>query len=227
MKDRRQRHRLEVHSVEDRPLVDQIDEAAHALHLGNLSAGFVALAGKDRVKSMAQLGQPVGRDDLFQNDEAVGVQCAALSGLQRLGDEPPVATIRCPKRMFLRLATGLLLRATRIAGTVRQGLERLGRYLTRPALALGRLRILDSQRLSFALKTPWSDGTSHLLLAPMELLEKRAALVPPPRFHLLRYHRVRTYPEGVGLPAVPPQRGRLSRSSSSPPDLLRDSLPAP
>ena len=41
-----------------------------------------------------------------------------------------------------------------------------------------------------ALKTPWSDGTRHLLLSPMELLEKLAALVPPPRFHLLRYHSV-------------------------------------
>ena len=48
----------------------------------------------------------------------------------------------------------------------------------------------SNTQLSFALKTPWSDGTSHLLLSPMELLEKRAALVPPPRFHLLRYHGV-------------------------------------
>ena len=37
---------------------------------------------------------------------------------------------------------------------------------------------------------PWSDGTSHLLLSPMELLEKLAALVPPPRLHHLRYHGV-------------------------------------
>ncbi len=48
----------------------------------------------------------------------------------------------------------------------------------------------DADPLSFALKTPWSDGTRHLLLSPMELLEKLAALVPPPRFHLLRYHGV-------------------------------------
>ena len=54
----------------------------------------------------------------------------------------------------------------------------------------GRLRILDADHLSFALKTPWSDGTRPLLLSPMELLEKLAALVPPPRFHLLRYHGV-------------------------------------
>ena len=80
--------------------------------------------------------------------------------------------------------------ATRIAGPDRRGLERLCRYVARPALAGGRLRILDADPLSFALKTPWSDGTRPLLLSPMELLEKRAALVPPPRFHLLRYHGV-------------------------------------
>ena len=57
-------------------------------------------------------------------------------------------------------------------------------------LAAGRLRILDADPLSFALKTPWSDGTRPLLLSPMELLEKLAALVPPPRSHLLRYHGV-------------------------------------
>ena len=55
----------------------------------------------------------------------------------------------------------------------------MGRYVARPALAGGRLRIVDADPLSFALKTPWSDGTRPLLLSPMELLEKLAALVPP------------------------------------------------
>ena len=118
--------------------------------------------------------------------------------------------------MFLRLAAGLLLRATRIAGPDRQGLERLCRYVARPALAAGRLRVLDSERLTFALKTPWSDGTSHLLLSPMDLLARVfsvdlsecaacggrlriiAALTDPAS--------IRTYLEGVGLPAVPPPR---------------------
>ncbi len=43
------------------------------------------------------------------------------------------------------------------------------------------LRIIDADQVSFALKTPWSDGTTHLLLSPFELLEKLAALLPPPR----------------------------------------------
>ena len=82
----------------------------------------------------------------------------------------------------------MLHAATRIAGPERRGLKRLCRYVARPALASGHLRLRASQRLCFALKTPWSDGTSHLLLSPMDLLEKLAALVPPPRLHLLRYH---------------------------------------
>ena len=80
--------------------------------------------------------------------------------------------------------------ATRIAADDRPGLERLIRYATRPPLAAGRLQIIDDEQLTFRLKTPWSDGTTHLLLSPLELLEKLAALVPPPRLNLIRYQGV-------------------------------------
>ena len=80
--------------------------------------------------------------------------------------------------------------ATRVVADDRLGLERLCRYVARPALAAGRLRILAEGQLSFALKTPWSNGTTHLLLSPHELLEKLAALVPPPRLNLIRYHGI-------------------------------------
>jgi hypothetical protein len=42
--------------------------------------------------------------------------------------------------------------------------------------------------LSFQLKTPWRDGTTAILLSPLELVEKISALVPPPRKNLVRYH---------------------------------------
>ena len=44
--------------------------------------------------------------------------------------------------------------------------------------------------LDFVHYSQWSDGTSHLLLSPIELLEKLAAVVPLPLFHLLRYDGV-------------------------------------
>ncbi len=111
--------------------------------------------------------------------------------------------------------------ATRIAGPDRRGLERLCGYVARPPLASGRLRLLASQRLCFALKTPWSDGTRHLLLSRMELLEKLAALVPPPRFHLLRYPGVlapRARDRGRIVPAKPVEESTAAdRASSAPP----------
>ena len=53
--------------------------------------------------------------------------------------------------------------ATRIAGPDRRGLERLCRYVARPALAGGRLRILDADHLSFALTVGEIKGHSLIL----------------------------------------------------------------
>jgi len=47
----------------------------------------------------------------------------------------------------------------------RAGLERLCRYVTRPPLAAGRLQLIDADLLTFRLKIPWSDGTTHRLLS--------------------------------------------------------------
>ena len=80
--------------------------------------------------------------------------------------------------------------ATRVPAADRTRLERLCRYVNRPPLAAGRLQILDGQRVAFDLKTVWSDGTYRIDLSPQELIEKLAALVPPRRLNLVRYHGV-------------------------------------
>ena len=80
--------------------------------------------------------------------------------------------------------------ATRVPAADRTRLERLCRYVNRPPLAAGRLQILDAEQMAFDLKTPWSDGTYRIELSPQELIEKLAALVPPRRLNLVRYHGV-------------------------------------
>ncbi len=80
--------------------------------------------------------------------------------------------------------------ATGVEAADRAQLERLCRYVIRPPLAAGRLQILDAEQVVFSLKSVWSDGTYQIVLSPEELLEKLAALVPPPRLNLLRYHGV-------------------------------------
>jgi hypothetical protein len=69
-------------------------------------------------------------------------------------------------------------------------LEKLCRYVGRPPLASGRLSLLGDGRLLYRLKRRWRDGTTHVVFEPMELLEKLAALVPPPRIHQVRYHGI-------------------------------------
>jgi hypothetical protein len=40
------------------------------------------------------------------------------------------------------------------------------------------------------LKTPWRNGTTHVEFEPVEFIAKLAALVPPPRAHLTRFHGI-------------------------------------
>jgi hypothetical protein len=48
----------------------------------------------------------------------------------------------------------------------------------------------EGGRLAYLLKSPLADGTEVLMLEPCELLRRLAALVPPPRAHLVRYYGV-------------------------------------
>ena len=77
-----------------------------------------------------------------------------------------------------------------IAPGQRQKLERLCRYVSRPPVATERLGLISSGCLRYALKTPYRDGTTHIVLEPLDLMARLAALVPPPRMHLTRFHGV-------------------------------------
>jgi hypothetical protein len=52
-----------------------------------------------------------------------------------------------------------------------------------PPFAAERLEELDAQRLIYHLPKPGPDGRTQLILSPLELIERIAALVPPPRQH--------------------------------------------
>ena len=72
----------------------------------------------------------------------------------------------------------------------RQGIEQLARYITRPAISNERLSINREGNVVLKLKTAWRNGTTHILLTPMEFMQRLAALVPRPRLHLIRFHGV-------------------------------------
>jgi Putative transposase len=78
----------------------------------------------------------------------------------------------------------------RIEAANRAGRERLLRYCARPPFALDRLRELDPKRLLYESMKPGPGGNGPLLLTPLELLDRLAALVPPSRMHRHRYFGV-------------------------------------
>ncbi len=74
-------------------------------------------------------------------------------------------------------------------------------------------------QVQLELKSPWRDGTTHLVLSPLEFMQRLAALVPRPRLHLIRYHgvlapnarlRARVVPQG------PPAQAHVATGVAAP-----------
>jgi ribosomal protein S27E len=72
----------------------------------------------------------------------------------------------------------------------RERLERLCRYVTRPAICLERLSVDAAGRVIVELAHPFRDGTTHIVFDPEDFMARLAALVPRPRANLTRYHGV-------------------------------------
>jgi hypothetical protein len=51
----------------------------------------------------------------------------------------------------------------------RAKLERLCRYITRPAVSTKRLSLTHNGRVRYELKTPWHNGTTHVIFEPLDI----------------------------------------------------------
>jgi len=98
----------------------------------------------------------------------------------------------------------------------RDKLERLCRYIARPAIASMRLSISPQGRVRYELKTPWKNGTTHVEFEPIDCIAKLAALVAPPRAHLTRFHGIFAPNADLRAQLTPSGRGR--RPAAAPAD---------
>jgi len=124
----------------------------------------------------------------------------------------PGTTRRAPDKPFLASADGFSLHAGVAAGVdERKKVERLCRYIARPPIATGRLSLTSQGQVRYTLKTPYRDGTTHVVFEPLDFMARLAALVPRPRVHLTRYHgvfaphsrwRAEVTPAGRGKPTA-------------------------
>ena len=59
------------------------------------------------------------------------------------------------------------------------------RYITRPAIANELLALNPAGQAVLTLPTPYRDGTTHMVMALLEFMQRLAALVPRPRLHII------------------------------------------
>jgi len=89
-------------------------------------------------------------------------------------------------------------------------LERLCRYISRPATSEQRLSITDHGKVRYELKTPFRDGTTHVFFDPIDFIGKLVALIPPPRLNLTRFFGLFAPTSNLRTKVTASQRGKNS-----------------
>ena len=116
------------------------------------------------------------------------------------------------ERGELATAAGFSLHAGVAAkANERDKVERLCRYIARPALASSRLSLTREGLVRYAFKTPWRDGTTHVLLEPLDFIARLAALIPRPGVNLTRYHGIFAPNSPFRAVITPARRGKRVR----------------
>ena len=103
----------------------------------------------------------------------------------------------------------------------RKKLERLCRYISRPAVSEKRLSLTPNGNIRYQLKTPYRDGTTHVIFEPLDFIARLAALAPKPRVNLTRFHGVFAPNSKHRALVTPAKRGKGSKLR------VADELPTP
>jgi hypothetical protein len=96
----------------------------------------------------------------------------------------------------------------------RAKLERLCRYITRPAVSTKRLSLTRNGQLRYELKTPWRNGTTHVIFEPLDFISRLVALIPKPRVNLTRFHGVFAPNSTHRAQVTPARRGKVKKPRS-------------
>ena len=87
-------------------------------------------------------------------------------------------------------------------------LERLCRYVVRPAVSVKRLSLTSNGNIRYRLKTPYRDGTTHVIFQPLDFMARLAALKPRPRANLTRFHGIFAPNSKYRALVTPAKRGK-------------------
>ena len=106
----------------------------------------------------------------------------------------------------------------------RKKLERICRYIAQPPVAERHLSLTRNGMVRYELKTPYRDGTTHVIFEPLDFISKLAALVPKPRVNLTRFHGVFAPNSKHRVLITPANRGKGKKVNTT--DDSRNRTPA-
>ncbi|WP_145194734.1 transposase [Planctomycetes bacterium Poly30] len=153
---------------------------------------LTAASVKSLVPFGPRAGQPLKR--LIDPDLGLAFQSSGW-GSQ---DVPPPLVVN---------ASGFSLHAaTLIRKGQRAQLEKLCRYVTRPAISLERFEVHPDGMVSWLLRKAWRDGTKGFVMKPYQFLARLAAIVPHRRC-AIRWYRARWFGRSRRR-QVPPKKAR-------------------
>lgn len=180
-------------------------------------------------RSLEGLFEGAGDDesDRLSEEQPALAACygAAAQGVGLFGERAGEPTLRLVEPTSSRAAEPVAVvsgfnvhAALALDGRDRARVERVCRYLGRPPIAQERLSELPGGRLRYEMKKVWRDGTHALVFEPLDLIARLCAMIPPPGFHMVRYHgvlsshaklRSEVVPEPPAAPPAPPPRQLL------------------
>jgi hypothetical protein len=114
----------------------------------------------------------------------------------------------------------------------RDKLERLCRYIARPAVSTKRLSMTRNGQVRYELKTPWRNGTTHVIFEPLDIMyrmygmpraqgcagaaiSRLVALIPKPRVNLTRFHGVFAPNSKHRAEVTPAKRGKGKKTKAA------------
>ena len=65
------------------------------------------------------------------------------------------------------------------------------------------------------LKTPYRDGTTHIVMSPLEFMQRLAALIPRPRLNLIRFYGVLAPNAKLRAEIIPGSKKNKSNASDT------------
>ena len=180
---------------------------------------------RDMETSYLMFDEPSEEDELLQNVLGHSITYRVATGpqqgqkvltLQTIAPQPveEESSDRVAKVSGFSLHAGVMAESHE-----RKKLEHLCRYITRPPIAEQRLSLTSTGNVRYALKTPFRDGTTHVIFNPLDFIGKLVALIPRPRVNLTRYHGVFA-PNCAWRAGVSP-----SRRGKRQPDIKEPKLP--